>query len=291
MIRRGPLGGVIDVPQGYYVCDLYDWRAKRCLVRATTEAAFRDAVRVGFEASNVMIARQCAIFAPGEDCPLAQMPKEFKGPGSEVQVATPPASSTENINVDPLATVNVSASGSTPPVQPTATPPQTPGAPASTSTQSQETSATVAGCAPGVSSVQNWGGVPTDPNKESPAFCAITGDCHSAQPQTMCAAPVTVEPKAASACADDLTKEPIVGPHLNVFFINGINTRLFEAEKNLAATAQLVRELQLPLPVCHTLLWNTSSGFFTDAGEVQARLTGGNYRDMLREKLAPLPIK
>jgi methyl coenzyme M reductase gamma subunit len=59
--RRGPLGGMLDVPEGYFVCGLYDARNRRCLVRANTEADMERAVDQGAMLGREMIERREAM--------------------------------------------------------------------------------------------------------------------------------------------------------------------------------------------------------------------------------------
>lgn len=60
---KGPLGGWLDVPKGYYVCALYDLKARRCLVRGNTEAAMESAVDLGAKLSYEMMDRRAAMLA------------------------------------------------------------------------------------------------------------------------------------------------------------------------------------------------------------------------------------
>ena len=55
-ISRGPLGGVTNVPDGYFVCALYDRAARHCQVRAVTEAELEE---VGKSAVSMTAAALC----------------------------------------------------------------------------------------------------------------------------------------------------------------------------------------------------------------------------------------
>jgi hypothetical protein len=59
--RRGPLGGMLDVPAGYFVCGLYDARSRRCLARANSEADVERVVDLGAMLSLDMIERRQAM--------------------------------------------------------------------------------------------------------------------------------------------------------------------------------------------------------------------------------------